>query len=333
MRKHIKRHSPRQRLRLQFCGLALAIALAGCNLAASPVSTVLGNKDVACDRACLKDVAEAFLEAKTYNDTASLEVTETVRVTMNGKQVELGQGETWSPGLTIVNRYTAVDLRTGTSIVFATLAGTPPEGNERRQWWHYAVRLSVDAQGRLSEIEAHANDGGFATADTLAVPFREAAIFNAVLPEAERRSAVEMIAAADAYWDGLSTGDGARVPFGPDCQRTEFGSYSTNSPWTHSRNGGPDYVPKPQIGRSCRTFFDGPRFRWPTDNRRYYIVDEARGVVVAVGQLNKFGDDGIPGLTLTEAFKIVDGRIEFLWAPAFQWGVEDSGWPDWERPK
>lgn len=78
-------------------------------------------------------------------------------------------------------------------------------------------------------------------------------------------------------------------------------------------------------------FFDGPKFRWPTDNRRYYIVDEARGVVVGIGQLRQFGEDGIPGLTLIEAFKVVNGRIDFLWAPAFNWAVEDSGWPDWER--
>jgi hypothetical protein len=101
---------------------------------------------------------------------------------------------------------------------------------------------------------------------------------------------------------------------------------------THDRTGDPDFVPKPRTGKSCRSFFDGPKFRWRTDNRRYYIVDEPRGVIVGVGQLHKFGDDGIPGLTLIEAFKVVNGKIELLWAPAFEWEVEESGWPDWERP-
>lgn len=289
----------------------------------------MDNPDQACGKACLSDITEQYLDAMARGNATSLPLASTLRVTSNSKVVQVGKGETWRPGITIINRYTFLDSLTRTAIFFGTIAGKP---DEKRAWWHYAVRLGVDADGDIIEIEEQSTQLGFQTADKVEVPFKEAAIFDTVLPPGERVSAAELVRAADSYWDGLTSGNGDGVPFGPDCQRTEFGKYSTNSIETHDRNADPDFVPEPRTGKSCSMFFDGPKFRWPTDNRRYYIVDEARGVVVGIGQLHKFGEDGIPGLTLIEAFKVVNGRIDFLWAPAFNWGVEDSGWPDWERP-
>lgn len=309
------------------------IALLGSCLLTSCAARTTDNLNYGCNKACLNDVTENFLEAKVRGDLSSLELADNIRMTSNSQITPAGTGPTWNDGISFVNRYTFVDESTQTSIFFGTIAGMPREDDQTREWWHYAVRITLDNEGRVLEIEEQANTKGFKHPSKLEVPFKEAAIFNAVLPEDERVPESEMIAAADSYWDALTTGDGNDVPFGPNCQRTEFGSYSTNNPLTHDRTGNPDFVPQQQIGRSCRKFFDGPRFRWPTDNRRYYVVDEARGVVVGIGQLNKFGENGIPGLTLIEAFKIVNGRIEFLWAPAFAWGIEDSGWDDWERPQ
>jgi hypothetical protein len=300
--------------------LALSIVLQSC--AADSVAQ-------SCDKACLSDITEQFLEAKTSGGVDNLPLATALRATANSQVVELGEGHTWVSGITIVNRYTFLDPVTRTSIFFGTIAGKP---DANRIWWHYAVRLSVDEHGRILELEEQSNRIGFQTADLVEVPFKEAAAFESVLPEDERVSATELIRVADSYWDGLTSGDGGDVPFSPDCQRTEFGKYSTNATMTHDRTGDPGFVPQPRTGKSCRAFFDGPRFRWRTDNRRYYIIDEPRGVIVGVGQLHKFGDDGIPGLTLIEAFKVVNGRIELLWAPAFEWEVEESGWPDWERP-
>lgn len=281
-----------------------------------------------CDQACLRDVTEKFLNAKTNNDLSDLPLASNLRVTSNSKAVELGAGETWHAGVTIVNRYTFVDSQTQSVVFFGTIADKP---DDNRRWWHYSLRLSLDTDGNISEIEEQSNTKGFQTADKVEIPFKESAIFDAVLPLSERVSKAELIKAADSYWDGLTSGKGKDVLFGPDCQRSEFGKYSTNRLYSHDRNADPDFVPTAIIGKSCRAFFDTGRFRWTTDNRRYYIVDEERGIVVGVGQLKKYGKNGIPGLTLMEAFKIKNGRIEFLWAPAFNWSVEESGWPDWER--
>ena len=289
----------------------------------------MDNPAQACDKACLSDITERYLDAMAYGVVDALPLATDLRVTSNSQIVKLGEGETWQPGITIVNRHTFLDPRTQTAIFFGTVAGKP---DENRAWWHYAVRLSIDANGDLFEIEEQSTQLGFQTADKVEIPFKEAPVFDALLPEDERVSTAELVRVADSYWEGLTTGNGDKVPFGPDCQRTEFGKYSTNATQTHPRDADPDFIPEPKTGKSCRMFFDGPKFRWTTDNRRYYIVDEARGVVVGIGQLRQFGEEGHPGLTLIEAFKVVNGRIDFLWAPGFNWGLEESGWPDWKRP-
>ena len=282
----------------------------------------------ACNKTCLLDVTEEYLEAMVRGDVDRLALSDKIKSTSNSQNVSLGEGDTWQPGITVVNRYTFVDPATRTSIFFGTIAGNPAED---RVWWHYAVRLTLDKNGDLVEIEEQSTRGGFQTANRVEVPFKEAAIFDAVLPKDEQANEDDLIRVADLYWSALSSGEIEGPLFSPDCQRTEFGTYSTNNPVTHDERK-PDHIEKAKVGKSCRWFFDfGPKFHWPTDNRRYYIVDVPRGVVVGIGQLHQAGEEGIPGITLIEAFKIVSGRIEFLWAPALDWGTEESGWPDWSR--
>ncbi|MGI9228585.1 MAG: hypothetical protein ACR2P9_01865 [Gammaproteobacteria bacterium] len=292
------------------------------------VSCQSGNTDQVCNKSCLSDITEQYLEAKARGNTAALPLADNLRVTHNSQPVTVGTGDSWQPEITIENRHTFLDPVTRTAIFFGTIAG---KVEENRIWWHYVLRLSVDANGDIAEIEEQSAQTGFQTADKVETPFKEAVIFNAVLPEDERVSATELIRAADGYWDGVTTGEGEDILFTPGCQRTEFGAYTTNNPFTHDARGTTVFVPQPRTGRSCRKFFDAPKFRWTVDNRRYYVVDKARGIVVGIAQFKKFGGDGHKGLILFEAFKIINGRIEFLWAPGFTWGLEESGWPDWER--
>lgn len=311
-----------------------------------------------CSKAYLTDITEQYLEAMVRGSLDGLPLASNLRVTSNSRVVKAGEGDTWKPGVRIVNRYTFLDPATRTSIFFGTIASGWPELESKRVWWHYAVRLSVDIEGKIFEIEEQSCRGQ--GADRVERPFKEAAIFASVLPEDERVSASELIHAAGSYFDALTSGDGSDGLFGPDCQRTECGVYTVNQtletfeadtanqtpeppqmeefpPGLPPGGGTPGPPPGgflPGFPGSVRSEFDlDDKFRWPVDNRRYYIIDEARGVVVAVVQFHRFGEDGIPGLTLFEAFKVVNGRISFIWAPAFTFCLEESGWPDWERPK
>lgn len=281
----------------------------------------------ACNKSCLSDITEQFLEAKITGNLNQLPLADDLRATSNGSVVELGQGESWEPGITVVNRHTFLDPRTQSIVSFGTIAGGWPEVEGRRTWWHYAVRLTVDADGNIVEVEEHARSNQHP--ENVPRPFPEAALYGSVLPEDERVPAAEMIRVANTYLDGITYGDGADVLFGPDCQRSELGGYRTNQiieTWE-----GESF--NPGLPSSCRYRFTvrEEQFRWRIENRRFYIVDEPRGVLVGIFQFYQHGDDGNPALTVPEAFKIVNGRISYKWAPAHG-PSEVSGWPEWDRP-
>ena len=280
--------------------LASLLLTLGSNASAAMAHTDETN---ACDRACLKSVTARYLDAMAAGKLEDIRVSPAARATSNGEDVSPGAGPTWTGGITIVNRMTFVDPRTQTAIFFGTLAGPPVEEVEdARVWWHYAVRLTVNKAGAIVEIEEQSTTGGMQTADKVEIPFKEASLFREVIAQAERTDADTLVEIADGYWDALTSGEGSDAAFGPDCQRTEFGKFSTNNPITpHGR--GENGQPSPQVGPSCGAFFERPRFRWPVSNRRYYIADEERGVVVGIGQLNRSGTDGNDPLTLFEALQ------------------------------
>lgn len=279
-----------------------------------------------CNKACLSDITEQFLEAKVSNSLDGLPLSSELRVTSNTQLIELGEGLSWEPGITITNRHSFLDPKTQSVVFFGIIAGPWPEVESRRVWWHYALRLTADDEGNLVEIEEHVRDQQ--DPDTVEKPYIESDIFSSVLPEDERVPESELIAAVESYFDAITYGGGENALFGPDCQRSELGNYRTNQTietWPFDRfNAG--------IPSSCRYRFTvrEEQFRWNILNRRYYVVDEARGVVAGIFQFNRHGEDGNPPLNVPEAFKIVNGRISYMWAPAFD-GATESGWPDWER--
>lgn len=303
-------------------------------------SLAAGKNKGLCHKTCLTDVTEQYVEAMVRGTIDGVPLAPRVRATSNSELVKPGKGETWQEGITLVNRYTFLDPATGTSIFYGTIAAKPEPG-QKRTWWHYGVRLMVNAKGKISEIEEMSNHLGLKSAQKLEIPFKEAAIYDSVLPEDERVSSAELIRAADSYFSGLTSGEGKKVLFGPDCQRTEFGTYTTNNFKTVDgeetvldKELDKQFIAEDFVGPSCRSVFDvDEKFHWPIANRRFYITDEARGVVVAVVQFNKLDKEGsLPGLSLIEAFKVVNGRIDFIWAPTFTFGSKETGWPDWQRP-
>ncbi|MEM9787657.1 MAG: hypothetical protein AAF801_14230 [Pseudomonadota bacterium] len=283
-----------------------------------------------CEKGCLLDITEAFLEAKASGDISDLEIATSVVSTENGTPVPLGEGATWQDDITIVNRHTFVDPHTQTAIFFGTVAGA---AGPDRGWWHYNLRLTLDDDGAIAEVEQISDGTGFKRANALQSPFRETAIFDLVLPEDERSTSAQLIDIANRYWDALEDGDASDVPYAPDCQRTNVGTFSTNLPFTRDRDGDPDFRPQERIGSSCRSFHDRPPFRYDTTNRRFYVVDEARGITIGLAHFKQTGGPATVTFTLMEAFKIANGRIEWMWGPALAWGTPDSGWADWDRPQ
>jgi hypothetical protein len=275
-----------------------------------------------CDRGCLLTFLTQYTEAITDNNVARLAIAPTVRVTSNGALVELGKGEVWGPGRRLSYRQTFVDPLTGaavfygvvTNVIRSSRAGARADADDAPDhWWFFVVRLRIE-QKRITEIEEVSYEppkGGFgADPATLALPDR---IFDTWLPQTERVSRAELFDIADKYFDAVSHRiDYHDVPWHPECQRIELGVFTVNS----ERSPG-----------SCGGEFQVPSVKWNVENRRFYVADVQRGVVLAIA--NFMTPPEYPsnnGSVVFEVFKVQDGLIRHIHAFFRGNGQLHSGW-------
>src|SRR5262245_35740338 len=267
-------------------------------------------RDGTCDRHCLLNFLTEYTEALTDNSITRLAVAPTVRVTSNGSVVTLGKGEVWGPGRRLPYRQAFVDPVTGAAVFYGIVtnsvrsarAGTRADsGDAPEHWWFYVARLKVEI-GRITEIEEISYEpaqGGFGAApSSLSLPDR---IFDAWIPPSERASRDELNAIANKYFDAVSHRiDYHDVPWHPECQRVELGVFTVNS----ERSPG-----------SCGGEFQTPSVKWNVENRRFYIADVERGLVLAAG--NFMTPPEYPnnnGSVVFELFKVQDGMIRQIHA-------------------
>lgn len=181
-----------------------------------------------------------------------------------------------------------------------------------------AFRLAVH-DGGICEVEAviaRNADEGF--------PFRgqkfeRKPAMEAIVPDGERSSREELVALANGYFETIELNDGTiNTKFHPECNRVENGVQTTNNP---------DFpVPVARLG--CEEQFRLGNYLYDDRlrGRRFPLVDEERGIVLAHGFIDHCGKLGDYELTdgtrvtspirrphsyyLAEAFKIRAGAIE-----------------------
>lgn len=310
-----------QLVRLRFVpGALLAALLSVLCILAGPVALAAPAKDAKaapdCNRRCLLETLTTYTEAVVDNEISHLHASKDVRVTSNGTVVPLGKGEVWGKVKRMPYRQAFVDPASGSAMLFGTVTNTPTRGGE--QWWFYEVRLLV-VHHELTEVEEIAYDGtlGGQPASQMRLADR---IFDTELPEDERISRAELIATANKYFDVVSgTVNYRNVPWHPECHRVELGVFTVLS----LSNPG-----------SCGGEFQNPRVKWIVKNRRFYVVDPLRGVVVAAANFTsppEYPDNNAS--VVFEVFKIQDGLIRHIEA-MFRGdsSQKTSGWPDITPP-
>ncbi len=293
--------------------LGAAVLLAGL----APSGAIAKDKAAACDRRCLLSTLTAYTEALTDNDTSRLPLAANLRATANGVVTPLGKSAPWGPNHRLPYRQAFVDPVTGSAVFYGVLtsASRPAAGaaESPARWWFYVARLKV--QGRkiteVEEIAYEKPEGGFgADPATLTLPDR---IYDTVLPPDERSSRAELFRLANAYFDAVShKADYHSVPWHPECQRVELGTFTVNAPGTAG---------------SCGGEFQVPRMKWNVVNRRFYIADVERGLVLAVGDFTtppEYPNNN--GSVVMEVFKVQDGLIRHISAFFKGNGQPHSGW-------
>jgi hypothetical protein len=285
-------------------------------------------------RADLYAVLDKYLAALKAQDPTRVPWAEHVRNTENNVALMVGDG-LWQT-ITALGGY---DLRfADTQLGQVAYFGTVTETEETAA---FSIRLKVVA-GKVAEAETlvvRQLDSGIKFEGQ---KFETKPAMNEMLPAAQRLSRPRMISLADGYFDTLQQNDGTLfTKFHANCKRVENGVQTTNNP-------GFAVVPVSRLG--CEEQFKAGNYRYDTRlrARRFMLVDEERGIVLAAGFIDHAGVPHEYNLTdgtkvrspvhrphsfyLFEAFKLRDGAIEqieanFITVPYNM----PSPWDDWAR--
>lgn len=256
--------------------------------------------------------AEAYLGALVAKDASRLTFTPDVIFTENNVQLRIGDG-LWN---TISDRRADYDLKC------ADLeAGQVSWFGVIEEWGHPAImclRLAMrgDAIAEIETIVCRAHElGPFPNIDGYDAPRQ--LLLDDVPPES-RVPRARMISIADGYFDTIQLNDGTLfTQFTGDCDRIENGLQTTNTEiedYPIARMGTGEQF---ELGQ----YIYDDRLR----DRRFPLVDEEKGIVLAAGFIDHAGKvtdvtwtDGsrhksiftFPhSFVLLEIFKIVGGKI------------------------
>ncbi len=266
-------------------------------------------------RAQLYAHADAYLAALAKKDPSRLPWAETVLFTENNVQLTVGDGA-WATVSAVRGGYDlkAADPETGQVAWFGVI----------EEHGHPAImglRLGI-AGNAIAEVETivcrSSEFGPFPVVETYDSPPRPRLL--ADVPEARRRERARLVSIADGYFDTLQLNDGTLfTEFTDDCDRIENGLQTTNNP---------NIEGYPVAAMGCADQFRLGQYIYDDRlrGRRFPLVDEEKGIVLAAGFIDHCGKvvdvawtDGktrtksvfhFPhSFALLEMFKIEDGRI------------------------
>jgi hypothetical protein len=233
-------------------------------------------------------VIDRHVAALAANDAGQVNWAGGARYSENGVSMPFGDGA-WGT-VTAVGDYRIdlADTKTGQVCRF----GVFEESGDAAL---FALRLRV-TDGKIAESElvaARPIDSGTPFLDADPAPRAE---LEGMLDPGERTPRARMIELADGYFSTMERNDGTiRTVFTPDCNRRENGTQSTNNPQPNL---------SPVAGLGCEEQFALGYFRF--DNwvraRRYPLVDEERGIVLAGGTIDHSGH--LKRYTLTDGEEV-----------------------------
>jgi hypothetical protein len=255
-----------------------------------------------CGEECLVDVMNTYLDAMVViRDIAAVPVAANVKVTENGQRVPLGSG-IFKSARAIPYRHIFADATTGQ-------VGLHAVADEGGRLAVFSARLHV-TDGRIDEIDtitAREGEASLFAPETMIAPDP---LYEEILAPHQRTPRQQMIAAANGYYEGIVNGDPSLVPAAPGCWRVENGVQTQK-------------IPALVLAGHCNLGHKAFAYINPIRNRRFPLVDEARGLVWALvimdikatpPVLDAQGNVVQPGrkprsILVRELFKISSGKI------------------------
>ncbi len=304
-------------------------------LIALPAAVAQQTGKVACDRACLENYVDRYLDAMIAKEVSPKLFAREVKFTENGVRLPLGKEGLWF-GMSGKGTYKFYvpdvetqqvafigTVREGSAAPAAKIA--PGAKPAQPTVVALALRLKI-VNSLITEVEQLAirpeqSLTGAAPSASAFPPTGEGVekmgapheIFTQVIPEAERASREELVKVGNYYFAGLQRNDGkGYYPFTDDCLRYENGMVAT---------------------KECKKQFESGQLRNIVSrirDRRFVAVDRERGIAFAFG----FFDHESINWTwqLAELFRIEKGNIRRIEAIFHRcaYGL-NSGWSTYEQ--
>jgi hypothetical protein len=303
------------RASLSAAGLGALAMLAGC--------IDWFEKAPTCANACQITRAEDLAAGKTS-------LSPKTKITENG--VLITPGMSWLAGAKSVHihgAYAQASIGASQALVLGT--GVGADGRPAV----FGLRIVDDGRGAAWEAELLVTHKGEASLFPTAIPLSGEPLMDQIVPAGRRSQPSVMIAAANAYFDGIEAKSGADVPATPDCGRVENGVQTGNSNLGNSSPGdsnlgdsnpGSSNPGSSNRGNSPCSSLAGFDYIKTIRDRRFPITDVEHGIVVAAAVFDIPGgayprtikgeqvlrDYKPRSLLLFEVFKVEDGKIRHI---------------------
>jgi len=262
-----------------------------------------------CNRACLNAFVDKYLDALVAHDPSRLPLSDDVKFTENTVRLNLGEA-LWSTATGIGDyKIYIADPVTGQ----AGFLGVILERGEPRL---LTLRLKIK-NDKITEVETIVTREGLMGKFQPEMATRTAKpIWAQTVAPKERVSREEMLKVANLYFEGMEQNTGNIIPFDDSCNRTENGLQTTNNPKLPALNG----VNFGAMG--CKEQFNhGGVGIYSTPERRWWMVDEERGIVIGIFAFTV--RQTLTTIPIAEMFKIKNGRIYEIEAA----GIAGAGMP------
>jgi len=291
-----------------------------------------------CDRRCLENFVDRYLDAMLAHDPAKVPFAPEVRFTQNGQRLEPGDGLWRSITGKGTYRMFVTDVESGHVAFLGSIkeADTPA-----MLALHLRVRRDqITAAEMLVQRNTASAQGFEAIGSTWSNPVAGG-----------RMNRDELLRTANMYFSGMQQDDGKGMyPFDEECNRIENGAFATNVP-TAAGETRPDpaTASRPSNQWTCLEQLQSGLLHYVSRvrDRRFVAVDPDRGLVFSYVFFDFMAGDNrtfrVPqGRTVTagpnqpetwevaEAFRIERGKIRQIMAitePA-PYGM-NSGWSTW----
>ena len=238
------------------------------------------------DRPALYAALDSFLAALARGDATAVPWAPGARFSENNVMLPIGYG-VWGTIMGLGSyALRFADTRTRQAGYFGTVIEAIEESA-------FTLRLMFDDAGAVTEAEmciVRQSDSG--------IKFENPRYWTKPILEADAEapgSREEMVRLSNGYFDTLQQNDGTiHTRFHPDCQRVENGVQTTNNPEFAK------IVPVSALG--CEAQFRMGNYRYDDElrARRFPLVDEERGLVLAFGFIDHSGR--------IDTYQLTDGR-------------------------